>query len=500
MPKRQTRDVKERQDSYDLADDRKNKKRDRKPSEDVTWVRDTNLLSDDSDSDDSTYVPDESELSYNDFVEALLISCAESKPVQKKKFRPKIIHPALPLTKIEMSYFNRLPYEKRDELNKHMIRMRDYTIIETDIPLKFRILQLPISEFVKTAVLKKIKSIEDESSDSYKVRNWVDSFLRIPFGIQIPIPVQLSDGKEKCSQFMKESRRIMDKAVYGMIPAKTQIMQVLAQWMANPDSVGNVIALQGPAGVGKTSIARNGIAQSLKRPFQSFALGGASDISNFVGHSYTYEGSICGRIIDSLMQSECMNPVLYFDELDKISGTPHGEEIASMLIHLTDRSQNTQFHDRYFAGIDFDLSQCLFVFSFNDISLVNPILKDRMNIIHCSGYSEKDKLNILKDYIWPDLLRRLKFDNDDILLNDDAAKFMISEYSLKEEGVRTLIRSAESIITRLNMIRIADEEIMKEYKFYINVEFPLELNESIIKKLLIDTQAKESESWKSMYN
>jgi ATP-dependent Lon protease len=194
-----------------------------------------------------------------------------------------------------------------------------------------------------------------------------------------------------------------------------------------------------------------------------------------------------------------MNPVLYFDELDKISGTPHGEEIASMLIHLTDRSQNTQFHDRYFAGIDFDISQCLFVFSFNDISLVNPILRDRMQVIHCAGYTAKEKQSILQDYVWPDLLKRLNFKKEDILLTDEASKFIISEYSSKEEGVRTLIRTAEAIITRLNMLRIADEETMKDYKFYIKLEFPLRLNEEIIKKLLAET-VKEPESWRSMYS
>jgi ATP-dependent Lon protease len=284
-----------------------------------------------------------------------------------------------------------------------------------------------------------------------------------------------------------------------MAKAKTQIMQVLAQWIASPKSIGNVIALQGPAGVGKTSIARNGIAQALHRPFEFFSLGGASDVASFVGHSYTYEGSMWGRITDSLMQSKCMNPILYFDELDKISGTPHGEEIASMLIHLTDRSQNTQFHDRYFAGIDFDMSQCLFVFSFNDINLVNPILRDRMQVIHCSGYSAKEKQSILQEYVWPDLLRRLNFHADEIKLTNEAAKFIVSEYSSKEEGVRTLIRTAEAIITRLNMLRIADEETMKDYKFYTKVEFPLCLKESIIKTLLADTNTKEPETWRTMY-
>jgi ATP-dependent Lon protease len=493
MPKRPSREsAKERKGSADLTDDdRKKKKSCRKASEDVVWVIDTTLASD-SDSDDSTYVPEDDMPDYEEFLKYMLNEATEVKPKKKKG-----VEPILKLTPKESLYFNKLSPEMKRDLNEHMLKIKNFGA-ESEIPLKFQIIKLPVSEYVKTTVLKKVSAIEDDSGESYKLKNWMDAFLRIPFGKHVPLPVQLSDGREKCSQFMRNSKETLDKAVYGMPSAKTQIMQVLAQWIASPRSIGNVIALQGPAGVGKTSIARNGIAQALHRPFEFFSLGGASDVSTFVGHSYTYEGSMWGRIADSFMRSKCMNPVLYFDELDKISGTPHGEEIASMLIHLTDRSQNTQFHDRYFAGIDFDISQCLFVFSFNDINLVNPILRDRMQVIHCAGYTAKEKQSILQEYVWPDLLQRLNFTKNDIILTDEASKFIISEYSSKEEGVRTLIRTAEAIITRLNMLRIADEETMKDYKFYIKVEFPLRLNETVIKTLLTET-AKESESWRSMY-
>jgi ATP-dependent Lon protease len=494
MPKRPTRESpKERRGSADLTDDdHKKKRRNRKVSEDVVWVVDTTIAPEDD--DDSTYVPDEE---YQEFLKGLLENMSVSE-TPKKRAPKKGIQPVIKLTAKEQAYFNSLPTEKKHELNEHMTRLKNFGA-ESEVPLKFQIIALPVSEYTKNAVLKKVAAIEDDSGESYKLKNWMDAFLRVPFGKHVPLPVQLSDGKEKCSQFMRESRITLDRAVYGMAKAKTQIMQVLAQWIASPKSIGNVIALQGPAGVGKTSIARNGIAQALHRPFEFFSLGGASDVASFVGHSYTYEGSMWGRITDSLMQSKCMNPIMYFDELDKISGTPHGEEIASMLIHLTDRSQNTQFHDRYFAGIDFDLSQCLFVFSFNDINLVNPILRDRMQVIHCSGYSAKEKQSILQEYVWPDLLRRLNFHADDIKLTSEAVKFIVSEYSSKEEGVRTLIRTAEAIITRLNMLRIADEETMKIYNFYIKVDFPLQLNETIIKTLLTEMESKEPEPWRSMY-
>ena len=500
MPKRPSRErANERKVSADFTDDdRQKKRRDRKASEDVVWVIDTTIAADDDD-DDSTYVPEEDELpDYDEFLQEFLKSLEPKKSKAKRKPKKQTIEAAIKLTSKERAYFDKLPLEKQKELNEFMIQIKNFGA-ESDIPLKFQIIRLPISEYIKTTVLKKLTAIEDDSGESYKLKNWVDAFLRIPFGRIVPLPVKLTDGREKCSAFMRDSKATLDKAVFGMSTAKTQIMQVLAQWIASPNSIGNVIALKGPAGVGKTSIAKNGIAKALHRPFQFFSLGGASDVSTFIGHSYTYEGSMWGRIADSLMHAKCMNPIMYFDELDKISGTPHGEEIASILIHLTDRTQNSQFHDRYFSGIEFDVSQCLFVFSFNDITQVNPILRDRMQVIHCSGYTAKEKQSILEQYVWPDLLQRLNFTKEDILLTDEASKFIISEYSAKEEGVRTLIRTAEAIITRLNMLRIADEETMKDYKFYTKVEFPLCLKESIIKTLLADTNTKEPETWRTMY-
>jgi ATP-dependent Lon protease len=407
------------------------------------------------------------------------------------------------LSKSEIEYYNNQSAERKNSLRNLMTKMTALTMSEGDIPHKFRVLELPISDYIKSNVLKKITAVEEmgpDSGESYKLRNWIDAFLKVPFGKVVPLPVTLDHGPIMCNAFMTEARRTMDKHIYGMVPAKTQILQILAQLIVNPKSVGNVIALQGSMGVGKTSLARNAIAEVMKRPFEFFSLGGASDIAGFVGHSYTYEGSMWGRIADSLMHAGAMNPVMYFDELDKVSTTPHGEEIVNMLIHLTDRSQNSQFHDRYFSGVDFDLSQCLFVFSFNDIDKVHPILRDRMTVIHCGGYTENDKKVILKDYIWPQLLDRLKFKSEEIDLTDSAIKHIISEYSGEEKGVRTLIRTVESMMTRLNMLRVMQDESIKEYSFYVQYTSPFTLTESAVRKLLTDLTKKDPEHWRAMYN
>jgi ATP-dependent Lon protease len=231
-----------------------------------------------------------------------------------------------------------------------------------------------------------------------------------------------------------------------------------------------------------------------------FSLGGASDIAHYSGHSYTYEGSMWGRIIDAIMQAGCMNPVLYFDELDKISGTPHGEEITSMLIHLTDRSQNTQYHDRYFAGIDFDLSQCLFVFSFNDESKVHPVLKDRMSVIQCSGYTNDEKKIIVANYVWPDVLKHAGIKREDLTATEDAAEYIIREYSNGEQGMRNIIRVVETVVSRVNLLRLSDEESGKKYKFWTKIQFPLKLTKETVKTLLQDVDVAPPETWRSLYN
>lgn len=447
--------------------------------------------------DESESESEESEEEQDDFINHLMDKYV-TKPKHNKSHRKEVDYPSIELNEDEEDYYEDLSKSKRKLFNEQMKRISGL-VNEGDVPFKFRVLNLPISDSLKAAVIKKIDILNEmDGSESYKLRSWVESFLRIPFGKIVPLPVKLSDGVAPCAKFLADTRETLDKAVYGMPTAKTQIMQTLAQWISNPGSSGNVIALKGPMGVGKTSFAKHGVAAVLKRPFEFFSLGGASDSANFVGHSFTYEGSICGRIADALMTSRCMNPVMYFDELDKVSTTSHGDEIVSMLIHLTDRSQNSQFHDRYFAGVDFDLSQCLFVFSFNDESKVHPILKDRMQVIHCSGYNAEDKKTILTKYVWPQILDRIQLTNQ-LTLTDEAVKYLIEEFSKEEEGVRTLIRSVESLVTRINLLRIADEKTASEYVFYKKITLPCTIDVETARHILRDTSTGINESWRHLY-
>ena len=225
-------------------------------------------------------------------------------------------------------------------------------------------------------------------------------------------------------------------------------------------------------GNGKTTLVKEGIAKAINRPFAFIALGGASDSSFFDGHNYTYEGSHWGRIIEILIQSQCMNPVIYFDELDKVSDTNKGQEIIHLLTHLTDHSQNNQFQDNYFSGINIDLSKVLFIFSFNDESKVDRILKDRMYVINTTGFKKEEKLKIANDYLLPELLDNFKY-NDSIIFNDDIIGEIIDEYTSSEEGVRNLKRCLETIISKVNMYELLYDKDNNE----IEIELPYKIKD-----------------------
>jgi len=249
-----------------------------------------------------------------------------------------------------------------------------------------------------------------------------------------------------------------------------------------------------------TSLVKEGISKILNREFAFIPLGGATDSSYLEGHSYTYEGSTWGKIVDILIRSKSMNPVIYFDELDKISETPKGEEIIGILTHLTDTSQNTQFHDKYFAEIDFDLSKCLFIFSYNDPLKVNPILMDRMYKIKTSSYSVKEKIVIANQYLIPKIRYEVNFKEGDIIIPDSTLNYIIENYTDKECGVRNLKRCIEIIYKKLNLYRLVKPgTTLFEKENTLVVEFPFHVTTDVVNNLIKKDDSGMSKSAINMY-
>jgi ATP-dependent Lon protease len=386
----------------------------------------------------------------------------------------------------DFSFFNKLEIEEQKKIIKELKEINKLVRIEK--PYRMTLLESSIPINLKAAAMKKINSlryIEPGAGEFYKIKNWVDTFMRMPFDKYLTLPINIEDGVDKCHDFMANAQKTLDEAVYGLNDAKMQIMQMLGQLITNPKAIGTAIAIHGPPGTGKTSLVKEGISKILNRPFAFIALGGATDSSFLEGHSYTYEGSTWGKIVQIIIDSKCMNPVIYFDELDKISDTPKGEEIAGILTHLTDTSQNSQFHDKYFAEIDFDLSKCLFIFSYNDESKINPILKDRMYRIQTKGYNQKQKTVISNNYLLPRIREQVKFDEKEIIIPDSAIHYIIENLCNKEDGVRNLKRCLEIIYTKLNLYRLMRPgSNLFEEDMSLKVEFPFTVTKDIVDKLI----------------
>ena len=272
----------------------------------------------------------------------------------------------------------------------------------------------------------------------------------------------------------------LDDAIYGHRDAKRQVERVIGQWVSGKES-GYCFGFEGPPGVGKTSLARQGLAGCLKnengeaRPFAFIALGGASNGSTLSGHNYTYVGSTWGKIVDVLMETKCMNPIIFIDELDKISNTEHGREIIGILTHLVDYTQNKSFQDKYFTGIDIDLSKVLFIFSYNDPSLIDRILLDRIHRVKFSHLTLEDKLVISKKYIIPELEEKLNIQNN-VTMTDAVLTHIINNYT-RESGVRKLKEILFEIYSEINL------DILNNYEKYLGEDEQSNMNNITIEVL-----------------
>jgi ATP-dependent Lon protease len=328
-----------------------------------------------------------------------------------------------------------------------------------DVPLRFRMLQSGMPNDVKALAVKKCSMLvfmHTSTGEYSKLNNWLDMLSNIPFGVNLPMPVSLTTPPQQLSSFLKSVQDTLENAVYGHDEVKKEIVNFVAQKITNPISNGRVLCLVGSPGVAKTHMVREGICRALNLPFSMIALGGANDGSFLDGHGFTYEGSRPGIIVQEIIRAKCMNPVIFFDELDKVAQNYRGEEVYNVLLHVTDPSQNDAFRDKYFSDVPIDISKAFLVFSCNDISKVNRILRDRLTVLHMRKYDVNDKIQIVRAHILKDICRDFCFDVADIDVADDVLSYIISLID-DEDGVRALKRALHCLISSINTLQLLNE-------------------------------------------
>jgi ATP-dependent Lon protease len=344
--------------------------------------------------------------------------------------------------------------------NKYIINQFEKKTIELnkdEIPIRFRIINSNLDDGLKAIALKKLNnlsSMNEKSGEYFKILNYIENLCKIPCGIYKKLIIP--ENKNEVSKFLLNSYNILNKNVYGHNKSKEQIIRIIGQWISNPELKGNVIGIHGSPGCGKTRLIKEGLCKALNLPFVFIPLGGINDSAYLTGHSFTYEGAIHGKIVDSLIKAECMNPIIYFDELDKVSDSSRGEEIINTLIHMTDSTQNDMFYDKYFYDIPLNLSKALIIFTYNDDKQINRILRDRMIRINTDIYNNKDKIEIAKEFLIPELLKDFNFTKEELIFENDIINYIITKCE-KEEGVRNLRRAIECIISNINLFKLLNK-------------------------------------------
>ena len=328
-------------------------------------------------------------------------------------------------------------------------------------PLRFRVVSSDLPMELKKQILLKLNNDGNSfgGGDATKYASWVATLLQIPLRTLI-VPSEGSD----VGQMLANARVHLDTVVYGHKRAKQAILEKLYHWVKNPNMPQRPLALYGPPGNGKTTLMKQGLAPIMNRPFSFVSLGGATDSNFLVGHSYAYEGSRPGSVAESLISAKCMNPVIYYDELDKVSETPKGDEIVNTLVHMTDLSQMDHFRDRYLRDLNLDLSKILFVFSFNSIPKINPILLDRLQLVETDEFSPSDQQVIVRDYLLRAVLREAAVDPKDVTLTGEAVNALLAQCDASK-GTRAVRSVLEQAVSKVMMfVETRDENFLYPMK------------------------------------
>ena len=294
------------------------------------------------------------------------------------------------------------------------------------------------------AEIKKLTKMQPFSAESSVIRNYIEAVLDLPWNKETKDVLNL-----------KKASQILERDHYGLKDAKEKVLDYLAVKTLNPSMNGAILCLSGPPGIGKTSLVKS-IAESMGRKFVRVSLGGVRDEAEIRGHRRTYVGSMPGKIMKAMKEAGTKNPVILLDEIDKMSNDYKGDP-ASAMLEVLDPEQNKSFEDHY-IDMPFDLSKVFFVATANDLRTVSAPLRDRMDILQLSSYTEFEKLHIAQNFLLKQAQKENGLADVEIKIPDKVMFKLIDEYT-REAGVRNLKREIINICRK-----IAREVVEKDIK------------------------------------
>jgi ATP-dependent Lon protease len=292
--------------------------------------------------------------------------------------------------------------------------------------------------------LAKLSRINQMSPDYPVTLNYVEFLLDLPWG---------EYTKDKFN--LKATKKILDADHFGLEKVKERILEYLAVLKLKQDLKAPILCLYGPPGVGKTSLGRS-IAQALGRKYVRMSLGGVRDEAEIRGHRKTYVGAMPGRIIAQIKKAGASNPVIILDEIDKVSSDFRGDP-SSALLEVLDPEQNSTFTDNYLE-VEYDLSKVLFIATANSLETIQPALRDRMEIIDLTGYTQEEKAQIARKHLWPKQLREHGLGEQEVKISDAALNRVADDYT-RESGVRNLDRQLAALSRNLARRKASKETL-----------------------------------------
>lgn len=381
---------------------------------------------------------------------------------------------------------NQAEYERYSiEEHKSMetqISQLEKKITNSMFQLKYKILKLQTSEENKAVIYRKfleLQSTNRDDSEYSKLTNWLNNAIELPFD-----KVKTFSYSNSITQFLQLARQKMDQELYGMNRVKEQLLFFINAKLTNPNMKKTNLGLVGPPGVGKTTIARL-LSSILDIGFEQINCGGVDRSDFFKGHDYTYVGSRPGEIVNCLKRMRTKNGILFFDEYDKILAN---KTISALMLHITDPSQNSEFRDNYFSELTIDLSHLWFIYSMNALPS-DEALRDRIYYIDIGGYTSKEKMTIIRNYILRKTLVNSGLNENDIVLDTETIKHLINHFSKGDKGVRNLEKVIMDIVNKLKFLEMHQDEkgnlpFDLSFKVRQKITFPFQVNLEILKSII----------------